>query len=740
MSCAKIERQLREASDAYYNGTPVMEDWEFDAMWNAHKENRQTLPDDPTWADTILDRVGSPAADSGFKKVAHALPMLSLDNVFEAEDGNCDALTRWLDNIKRLYGGDVVVVAEPKIDGLSLELVYENGILQDAITRGDGVIGESVIQNVTPHMGIPLSIIPDRPWNGAGSYDHAVGTVYVRGEVYMPFTTFHDLNYALVDSGKKPMANPRNAAAGAIRLHDPNESIKRGLKFLAYNTSGWENESVTHSADMDRLAVLGFNVPARGQFATDNAPTVSEIRQSILQGLNFATDGLVFKIDHYQIQRGMGETSRAPRWAIAYKFQQPKVVTKLREITVQIGRTGALTPVGILEPVQVDGSVVSRVTLHNEDQVRRLGLLPGDDVEIRKAGAIIPEIVRSVSADYRRRELERHVASKYDTLTLEDQEAQVNEMLAAERTPFSLLKHIDHQCPACDSTDIERREEGASVYYCKNPDCGGRMESRIMHMCSRAALDIDGVGAEMSGAVAAEMGMRDIDDPLDLFRWEVGDLAEMTWTTESGGTMTFGMARAKKAKDALERAKTLPLNRWLVALGIHTVGVNTSKEISRLFKDAAELYTDSAYSWKWIHEIATNPKAKESPDIAPMQISHHLGPVSCASLIRFARSEAGTRTLQQLRRWEIKSDNYDPIPSAPAEGPLTGKSFCVTGTLSVPRDYIHELIKENGGNVVTGVSKKTNFLLLGEAGGSKVTKAEALGVPIITESEFRQMI
>ena len=393
MSCAVIERQLREASDAYYNGTPVMEDWEFDALWRNHQENRQTLPDDPTWSDTILDRVGAPVADGGFKKVAHAIPMLSLDNVFEAEDGGCDALTRWLDNIKRLYGGDVAVVAEPKIDGLSLELVYENGILQDAITRGDGVLGESVIQNVAPHMSIPLSIIPDRPWNGAGSYDHTIGLVYVRGEVYMPMDTFARLNKELLASGKKPMSNPRNAAAGALRLYDPNESIKRGLKFLAYNTSGWESESVTHSADMYRLAALGFDVPARCQFAVDNEPSISEIRQSILQGLNFATDGLVFKIDHYQIQRGMGETSRAPRWAIAYKFQQPKVVTKLREITVQVGRSGALTPVGILEPVQVDGSVVSRVTLHNEDQVNKLGLYVGAKVIIEKAGAIIPSVV-----------------------------------------------------------------------------------------------------------------------------------------------------------------------------------------------------------------------------------------------------------------------------------------------------------------------------------------------------------
>lgn len=733
MSCPAIERQLREASDAYYNGTPVMEDWEFDALWQAHKENREILPGDPTWTDTILDRVGAPVTEGGFQKVAHATPMLSLDNVFEAEDGNCDALTRWLDNIKRLYGGDVVVVAEPKIDGLSLELVYENGILQDAITRGDGVIGESVIQNVTPHMGIPLSIIPDRPWNGAGSYDHAVGTVYVRGEVYMPFTTFHDLNYALVDSGKKPMANPRNAAAGAIRLHDPNESIKRGLKFLAYTTSGWQSESVTHSADMNRLAGLGFNVPARGQFANDNAPTVSEIRQSILQGLNFATDGLVFKIDHYQIQRGMGETSRAPRWAIAYKFQQPKVVTRLKEITVQVGRTGALTPVGILEPVQVDGSVVSRVSLHNEDQVRRLGLLQGDDVEIRKAGAIIPEVVRSVSADYRRREISRYVASIYTQYSLEEQDAQVNEMMNAERTPFSLLKHIDHKCPACASTDVVRREEGAAVYYCQNPGCPATLAARIQHMCARQALDIEGLGEEACNAIAE----CDITSPLELFDWKHHDFADLNWTTEAGGKMTFGDKRAEKVIASLHGvAKTLPLNRWLVALGIHTVGVNTSKEISRLAKDVQEL---RILALGMLARIADG-EDKNSERLAPWKVSHHLGPVSCKNLRDFLGSHAGIAATDKLEDWGIKSDNYDPIPAAPTEGLLTGKSFCATGTLSVPRDAIHDLIKKNGGNVVSGVSAKTDYLVAGDKAGSKIQKAEKLGIKVLSESELREMI
>jgi DNA ligase (NAD+) len=262
------------------------------------------------------------------------------------------------------------------------------------------------------------------------------------------------------------------------------------------------------------------------------------------------------------------------------------------------------------------------------------------------------------------------------------------------------------------------------------------MESRIMHMCSRAALDIEGVGEEMSGAIAAEMGMRDIDDPLDLFRWEVGDLAEMTWTTASGSTMTFGMARAKKAKDALERAKTLPLNRWLVALGIHTVGVNTSKEISRLAKDVQEL---RILALGMLARIADG-EDKNSERLAPWKVSHHLGPVSCKNLRDFLATDAGVSATNRLERLGVKSDNYDPLPSAPAEGPLTGKSFCVTGTLSVPRDAIHELIKENGGNVVTGVSAKTDCLVAGDKAGSKIQKAEKLGVKVLSESELREMI
>lgn len=393
MSNSALEHKLRQAADAYYNGTPSMSDTEFDSLWQVHSENRCSEPSDPTWSDTLLDRVGAPVCESGFRKVAHTTPMLSLDNVFEAEDGGCETLTRWLDNVRRLYGGDVVIVAEPKIDGLSLELVYENGILADAITRGDGQIGESVLQNAGPHMGIPLSIIPDKPWDGVGSYEHAQGLVYARGEVYMPLDKFEALNAELVKEGKKPMANPRNAAAGALRLHDPNESIKRGLKFLAYNTSGWLTGATTHSADMDRFARLGFQVPDHCMFAADNAPTISEIRQSILQGLNFATDGLVFKVDHYQIQKGMGETSRAPRWAVAYKFQQEKVVTKLLGITIQVSRTGELCPIAEFEPVTVDGSTIRKATLHNEDYVNKLGLYIGAKIKVEKAGAIIPKVL-----------------------------------------------------------------------------------------------------------------------------------------------------------------------------------------------------------------------------------------------------------------------------------------------------------------------------------------------------------
>jgi len=316
-----------------------------------------------------------------------------------------------------------------------------------------------------------------------------------------------------------------------------------------------------------------------------------------------------------------------------------------------------------------------------------------------------------------------------------------------QRKPWSLLDHIDHKCPACGSSDIARREEGAAVYYCQNPGCPAALAARIQHLCSRPALDIEGLGEEACDAIVSTMRCEFITagkepSPLGIFDWAAKDFAQLEWQTEAGGQMTFGESRGRKAFEAMERAKSLPLNRWLVALGIPSIGVNTSKEISRLFANASELHSATHDDGSWLSAIANEGKdgeAKKCPNIAVMKVSQHLGAVSCGHLIEFGRSVFGQHALNRLAEWGVRSGSYAPIPVI-TEGLLTGKSFCVTGALSAPRDQIHQLIQDNGGTVVSGVSAKTNYLVAGDKAGSKIQKAEKLGITVLSESELKELI
>lgn len=695
----EAESQLREAANAYYNGEPIMSDAEYDKLVAAHWEARRKYPT-LFPSSTILDRVGSPTdPESGFAKVKHATPMLSLDNVFEDENDQCEALNEWLAEVERKCGPDTKIVIEPKVDGLSLSVRWVNG-KPVAVTRGDGTEGDDVSANVA-HM------FP------SACRRLALEKIELRGEIAMTFETFERLNAELAAKGEKLYANPRNAAAGALRLHDPEESRRRGLIFIPH---GFLAAGVTsHSEALDQVydAGIGQFIASFSMLASGRVDSVAHEKQMVAENLNYPIDGLVFKIDDYRKRELMGSTSRAPRWAIALKFQQEKATTTVRAITVQVGRSGVLTPVAELEPVWIDGSTVSRATLHNEDQIHRLQLNVGDTVEVRKAAAIIPEIVRSLTGE-----------------------------TCVDRTPFSLIEHIGGKCPSCGSTDIQKQQvagEDGSRYQCMHPGCPAQLAARIEHFASRKCLDIEGIGAEMAGAIAEAMSLMNCNSPIDLMNWTVNDLMSMTWVTDSGGNMTFGESRAKKAFAALERAKSLPLHRWLFALGIPTVGENTSKEVSRLCEEPNQLNCACRPTLGVIWQIA-NGEDKTKGDLAQYNISSHLGPVSCAALVGFVTSEEGSGVIGLMSEWGIKSDNYDPIPAASDDKPLFGKSFVITGTLSVSRDEMKALIEARGGKVSGSVSKKTDYLVAGEDCGSKLEKARAAGVKILTESEIREML
>jgi DNA ligase (NAD+) len=764
------EDLLRRANEAYHNGSPIIPDGEYDWLWRNHQVDRSNLaiifP-----KDTILDKVGAaPSQSSGFQKVKHSTPMLSLDNVFEDEEDGCQALNDWLAGIEAAEP-EAVVMIEPKIDGLSLRLTFVGGLLMRAVSRGSGEEGDDVSANVAASRLVPMSI----PRNV---------NMEVNGEVFMDFSTFERLNAELIAKGEEPYTNPRNAAAGALRLHDPAACAKRGLRFIPHGVVG--GMFTEHSTAMTFLANNGFEcLEEVGMIASERIKSIAATRRMVAADLGYPIDGLVFKLDDRRICEQLGSTSRAPRWAVALKFQQEKVVTKLKSITVQVGRSGILAPVGELHPVWVDGSTVSRVTLHNEDQIRRLGLCVGDDVEIRKAGAVIPQLVSSVSADYRRRELERYYASKYPEVPFVNRSVMVEETMTAERPPFDLVKHIGGKCPSCGSTDIRKPVAGgatipgrfapgpgdhcdhddpnlliidtphgealpaealslakeAVAYRCMNPSCPAQLAGRIQHFCSRKALDIEGIGEEAADALAELLPQHTAPrtpNLLDLLDLSTTLLAGLRWTTASGGTMTFGESRAKKAYAAFQRAADLPLHRWLFALGIPSIGENTSKEISRLCKNPEDVTWNAEFC-----EISFIAKGqpKDGDNLKKYQISSHLGPVSCNALQAYCLDPETRKIMFRIFDMGVKSDNYNPTPVKVETGSmLSGKTVVITGTLSVSRDEMKALLEQAGAKVGGSVSAKTDFLVVGEKAGSKADKAAKLGVVVLTEAAARAML
>lgn len=783
------EERLRKASEAYYDGAPIMSDSEFDDLWRGHVEARTKDPELALWGDTILDRVGSkPKDSSGFKKVRHLQPMLSLDNVFLRSDGDpTEELSAWL---AKLDLGNMAehcrMVAEPKIDGLSASVIYEDGVLCRVVTRGDGEQGDDITANAIAAQLVPLSIIPDKPFNGCGE---CRGVLEFRGEIYMPFDAFKELCAKAETNGEPKPANPRNAAAGIIRRKDPNASAGHGLRFMVHGIEHPQTDS--YSDEVARVSLAGFSVPSRVAFTCGDSPRLVAVVDS-LRVQPYPTDGIVFKLDSYKLRKALGFTARSPKWAVALKLDQEQVETIVSDITIQVGRSGALTPVAELVPVEVDGSVVSRATLHNETQVNRLGLQVGDTVVIQKAGGIIPEIVRVVGKPTR------------------------------SEARFSLLRYIEHKCPSCGSHDIlvdaesdeysmvyaELKRKNSSTitpdgrlnlgevrrqmqhiisslsretvmqvreanrlqylaldefrsrwlqelivntradglrYSCGNPGCPAKMAARIEHMASRGCLNIDQLGGELATALAEGKGLGGAPKrhPFELLDKEALWFARISWTTESGTTMTVGEARANKIRSAIESARRLPLNRWIAALGIPSIGENTSKEVSRLFRTPDELMDlrkGGVVPAARAVRLVAEGSSKDDPEIRGFMISHHLGPVSAKALVHFVTTEEGFELLSYMQSLGIVSENYSPIPPEAADGPLAGKTFCVTGTLSVPREEIHAVIQAAGGAIVSSVSKKTSVLIAGEKAGSKLSKARTLGVEVWTEQALRDVL
>jgi DNA ligase (NAD+) len=658
----KLRDEIRRHDDLYYVGNaPEISDREYDQLM----ENLQKLeaehpelvtPDSPT------QRVGGRPAE-GFPEVVHTRPMMSLDNSY-----NIDELRAFDDRCRRLAEGrKLEYVAELKIDGLSLSLQYEEGLLVRGVTRGDGRIGEEVTQNARTIRSVPL-----RLKSQAKRID---STLEVRGEVYIPRDVFERTNAEREEAGEPRFMNPRNAAAGAIRQLDSRLVARRKLDMFAYDLLvGGRKPFPTHWEALDWLDAAGFRVnPHRKKCDTiDEVIDFANEKEALRDELGYEIDGLVVKVNSTALQDEFGATSKAPRWAIAYKYPARQASTQVQDIFVSVGRTGAITPVALLEPVFLAGTTVSRATLHNEDEIRRLDVKIGDWVMIEKSGEIIPKVLSVVTSKRTGKE---------------------KEFVPPEN------------CPVCGG--LISRPEGEVVARCVAADCTAQLMGRLLHFASRRAMRIEGLGDVLAEQLVAANLVKDVGDLYSLTLEQVANLARMAKKSASN---LLAQIEASKSRD---------LSNLVYALGIRHVGERTAGILA--------------------HELGSLEKLMEA-SVEELDAIPEIG-LTVAESVRDWFDDEGNRALcDRLRAAGIRTE-AERRSSAQVDERFAGKQFVLTGTLaSFTRDEARALIEARGGRVNSSVSKKTDYVVAGEAAGSKLDKAEALGVTVIDEDEFKGML
>lgn len=693
---AQLSAELDHHNRLYYaDAAPVVSDREYDALLRELGDLEVAWPQFAS-ENSPTKRVGG-AILEGFSQITHAVRMMSLDNTYSEGE-----VAEFYQRMVKLTGTErIETIIEPKVDGVAVSICYEDGALKYAATRGDGTVGDDITENVRTIRRLPLTLPPGAP-----------RLLEVRGEIFMPNDAFRKMNDEREAAGEQRFANPRNATAGTLKQLDPKMAAKRPLDIIFHGLGQVDGAEVASVADFHALLDrMGLRKADRLWRADSLEGIVSAIREldTLRRTLPYETDGAVVKVNSVAVQQAVGATAKSPRWAMAYKYEPERAETLLKAITVQVGRTGVLTPVAELEPVFLSGSTVSRATLHNEEEIQRKDIRIGDTVIIEKAGEIIPAVIEVV--------LSRR---------------------PAEALPFSLLDHIGHKCPSCGGPVT--KEEGFVAWRCGNFACPARGATQLKHFCARKMLDIEGVGDTVADKLV-ERGL--VRTPLDLFELTEDVLAPLNLGTEEEARV-FGPKNAAKVLAACQRARTMPLNRWLFAIGIPEVGESAARELARLHRNFAEL-ADSAI----LRELAVlkKGKGKETSEVlAPYQIAQEVGQVAAQSVLDFFNGPAGQVMLEKLRELGIdpQSDNYAPKPAAAASGggssPFTGTTWVITGTLSAPRPEFEALIRAAGGKTSGSVSAKTSFLLAGEDAGSKLEKATQLGVKVVSEEEFRAML
>ncbi len=659
-----LREQLNEHNYRYYVlDEPAIPDAEYDRLMRElqalEADNPELItPESPT------QRVGNKPL-SGFAEVAHERPMLSLDNAMNAEEFVAfDKRVR-----DRLKSTDEIAYAcEPKLDGLAVSLLYEAGVLVRAATRGDGQTGEDITQNVRTIRAIPLKL------RGEGLPQR----IEVRGEVYMPLAGFEAYNDRAREQDEKVFANPRNAAAGSLRQLDPAITAKRPLDFCAYSIGIVSDEADlpdTHSGILQQLKGWGIPINEEMQVVSgaEAAQAFFEQLGEKRHQLSYEIDGTVFKVDSIPLQEELGFVARAPRWAIAYKFPAVEQITELLGVDFQVGRTGAITPVARLKPVHVAGVTVSNATLHNMDEIERLGVRIGDTVTVRRAGDVIPQIVA---------------------------------VLTDRRPDDSQPIELPSTCPVCDS-HVER-VEGEAVARCTGGlVCAAQRKEAIKHFASRQALDIEGLGDKLvEQMVAADM----IHSVGDLFKLNLEQVAGLERMAEKS---------AQNLLDALEKAKTTTMARFLFALGIREVGTVTAQNLAGHFGFLDRLMD------------ATKEELVAIRDVGDIMAEH---------IANFFAEAHNRDVIQQLREAGVTFEEKEPV-TADEDAPLAGKVAVITGTLSdMTRDDAKAALEALGAKVTGSVSAKTDFLVAGEKAGSKLTKAQNLGVEVLDEAAFKALL
>ena len=649
-----LKNEINKSNYKYYvEENPYLSDIEYDEMFAELKKLEEQYPLLKT-PDSPTQRVGS--ISEKFFSHKHKYRLYSLDNTYNAEE-----LTIWYEKICKEYEQELELVCELKIDGLAIALTYEQGLFTLGVTRGDGVTGENITQNLKTVKAIPLKLFEPK-------------TLEVRGEIYMPKSSFDKLNEDALEKGEKVFANPRNAASGSLRQLDSTITAKRDLSMFTY-TGIFEDDAdkqiKTHYDGMMKLKELGFKI-------NPNIRLVKNIKEAIEYcnewetkrfDLDYATDGVVIKINNIAIQKDLGYTARAPKWATAFKFPPEEVTTKLREIELNTGKTGIITPVAVLDPVALGGSIVSRASLHNFDEIKRLDIRIGDTVLIKKAAEIIPKVIKVMDTP------EHETLPEYQ---------------------------LPDKCPACDAPLIEK--EGEVGLYCSNPNCAQIMCAKIEYWASKEAMDIDKVGPAVIQQLYAK---KFISNAVDLYKLTMQDFMQLDSVKEKSASNIY---------NSIQESKNRPLNRLLTAMGIRHVGKETAEILAGEFPSL---------------DLLISAPLEELAKI------EGIGDIIAKSIFDFFHDEENLKMIE-----EIKEIGINPQAKAkPKSDKLSGKTFVLTGTLqNMTRDEASAIIKSHGGKTSSSVSKKTSYVLAGENAGSKLDKALDLGVIILTEDDFLEMI